>query len=151
MVKMPSASQEWFDDLNVPKISDFNENLHVLKNCNLKKIHIDLLEKLPINSQITDASIDNYDVTLVENINDNHSYVIKKDNVIIDKFIDNKFNQRIINNDTILSGSKNDFSFDKIINLKSAVWPNFLKIKKYEWSIEDLNKIHALDMAAQLR
>jgi hypothetical protein len=50
MVKMPSASQEWFDDLNVPKISDFNENLHVLKNCNLKKIHIDLLEKLPINS-----------------------------------------------------------------------------------------------------
>ena len=42
--------KEWFDDLNVIKKPDFNENYDILKKIKIKQLDIDLLDKLPINT-----------------------------------------------------------------------------------------------------
>jgi hypothetical protein len=86
-------------------------------------------------------------VALVDSINDNNNYVVTKDDIVVENFTDNiLLNERIINDNTTIEDGQNNYTVNKIINLKR----NFLEINKYEWNIEDLNKIHSIDIETYL-
>lgn len=141
--------KEWFDDINkvVIKKVEFNDNLDILKNIKINKLDIELLDKLPINSNIDKVIINDFNIELENSSNELNNYNVIKDNIVVEKFVDNKLlNKRIINDNIIIKGSKNDFTVDKIIKLKN----NFVELDKYEWNILDLDKIHALDIEAYL-